>query len=42
MHEIQTITEKYDAAYVREGLESLEGFNQFALTFYKDVTKLYD
>jgi hypothetical protein len=42
MDEIQTITEKYDAAYVRERLDSLEGINQFALTFYKDVAEIYD
>jgi hypothetical protein len=42
MDEIQTITEKYDAAFVREQLDSLEGINQFALTFYKDVAEIYD
>jgi hypothetical protein len=42
MHEIQTITEKYDAAYVRKGLDSLEGIKRFALIFYKDVAEIYD
>jgi hypothetical protein len=42
MHEIQRITDKYDAAYVRERFDSLEGINQFGLTFYKDVAEIYD
>jgi hypothetical protein len=42
MHEIQKITEKYDAAYVGERIDSLEGINQFAFTFYKDVAEIYD
>jgi len=42
MHEIQAIAEKYDAAYVREGLDSLEAINRFAQTFYKDVAEIYD
>jgi hypothetical protein len=27
---------------MREGLNSLEGVNKFALTFYKDVAEIYD
>ena len=42
MDEIRAITEKYDAAYVEEGLTSLEALNLFALTFYKDVAEIYD
>ena len=42
MDEIRKITEKYDEAFVREGLNSLEGINKFALTFYKDVAEIYD
>jgi hypothetical protein len=42
MDEIRGITEKYDDAYVREGLKSLEGINKFALTFYRDVADIYD
>src|SRR5713101_1438467 len=42
MREIETITEKYDTAYVREGLHSLEGIKRFALTFYSDVAEIYD
>lgn len=42
MDEIHQITEKYDVGYVRDGLDSLEGINKFALTFYKDVAEIYD
>ncbi len=42
MHELQQITEKYDAEYVRDGVSSLEAINQFSLTFYKDVAEIYD
>lgn len=42
MDEIRRITEKYDTTYVRESLDSLEGVNQFALAFYKDVANIYD
>lgn len=42
MEEILRITEKYDAHYVREGLDSLTSLNEFALVFYKDVAELYD
>lgn len=42
MDEINKITEKYDVEYVREGLDSLEGVNKFALAFYKDVAEIYD
>jgi Family of unknown function (DUF5677) len=41
MDEIRKIIEKYDGASV-EGLNSLEGINKFALTFYKDVAEIYD
>lgn len=42
MDEIQKITEKYDAAYIRDGLCSLDAINKFALAFYKDVAEIYD
>ena len=42
MHEIFSITEKYDAAYIEQGLISLEALNSFALTFYKEVAEIYD
>ncbi len=42
MDEIQKITEKYDAKYVRDQFDSLEGLNKFALTFYKDVAEIYN
>ena len=42
MDEIRKITEKYDTRYVRDQLNSVEGLNEFALTFYKDVAEIYD
>lgn len=42
MEEIFAITEKYDEAYVREGLDSLEDINKFTTVFYKDVGDIYD
>ena len=42
MEEIHNITEKYDAACVSSGLDSLETINKFALTFCKDVADIYD
>src|SRR5262249_42242569 len=42
MHEIQSITDKYEAAYVRQGLSSLESINKFALIFYRDVADICD
>lgn len=42
MEEIQKLTEKYDADYAREHLDTLEGINAFAITFYKDVAEIYD
>ena len=42
MDEIRIITEKYDAAYVQEGLRSLTSINEFALVFFKDVAGIYD
>jgi hypothetical protein len=42
MGEISRITEKYDDDYVRKGLNSLDGINKFALTFYRDVAEIYD
>ncbi|MGH6847693.1 MAG: DUF5677 domain-containing protein [Methylocella sp.] len=42
MDEIRKITEKYDGAFVREGLSSLQEINKFALRFYKDVAEIYD
>lgn len=42
MEQIREITEKYDAAYVGDGLTSLDRINDFALRFYKDVAEIYD
>jgi hypothetical protein len=42
MDEIRRITEKYDDAYVSQGLGSLEAINKFALVFYRDVAEIYD
>ncbi len=42
MEEILKITEKYDEAFIKEGLTSVETLNKFALTFYKDVAEIYD
>ena len=42
MDEILKITEKYDEAFIKEGLRSVEALNKFALTFYKDVAEIYD
>jgi hypothetical protein len=42
MKEIREIIEKYDKAYVRQGLGSPEQVNRFALVFYKDVAEIYD
>ncbi len=42
MDEIRKITEKYDTAFIRDGLGSLEAINAFALTFFKDVAEIYD
>src|SRR6516162_3851469 len=41
MDEIREIIAKYDDVFVREGLNSLEGVNKFALAFYKDVAEIY-
>ena len=42
MDEIRKIMEKYDAEYVRDRIDSVEGINKFAHTFYKDVAEIYD
>jgi hypothetical protein len=42
MDEILKVTKKYDEAFIKEGLTSLEALNRFALTFYKDVAEIYD
>src|ERR1700683_2848895 len=42
MDEILKITGKYDEAFIKEGLSSVEALNKFALTFYKDVVEIYD
>lgn len=42
MEEIRAITEKYDAEYIEREFNTLEGVNRFALTFYKDVSEIYD
>lgn len=42
MDEILKITEKYDEAFIKEGLGSIQALNKFALTFYKDVAEIYN
>lgn len=42
MRELANITDKYDAAYLERGLDSLESINVFALGFYKDVGEIFD
>jgi len=42
MEELQRITDKYDPAFVKAGLQSLETINGFALTFFKDAAEIYD
>lgn len=42
MDEIQKITAKYDAEYVRDRFGSLGELNSFALEFYKDAAEIYD
>ena len=42
MEEIRAITDKYDAEYVEGELSNLDGLNRLALTFFKDVTAIYD
>lgn len=42
MIEILKITQKYDEAFIKEGLSSAEDLNKFALIFYKDVAEIYD
>jgi len=42
MEELAKITDKYDAAYLAEGLASLEAINVFAVGFYKDVAEIFD
>lgn len=42
MEEIRAITAKYDAEYIERQFGTLEGLNQFALTFYKDAAEIYD
>jgi hypothetical protein len=42
MIELVKLTQKYDEAFIKEGLGSVEELNTFALTFYKDVAEIYD
>lgn len=42
MDEIHSTTQKYNEAYVKAGLESLESLKAFSLVFYKDVATIYD
>lgn len=42
MIELVKITQKYDEAFIKEGLGSVAELNKFALTFYKDVAEIYD
>ncbi len=42
MEEIQNIIAKYDEAYVRDCIESVDDINRYALAFYKDVAEIYD
>jgi hypothetical protein len=42
MDELQAITDKYSPDYIGNQLESLPSLNRFALSFYKDVSEIYD
>lgn len=42
MNEIRSVTEKYDEAYLKAGLDNLVSLKMFSLTFYKDVAAIYD
>lgn len=42
MEELKRITDRYEAAYVAAGLQSLESINVFALAFFKDVAEIFD
>ena len=42
MDEIRNVLKKYDAAYVQQGLSTLQEINKFAYVFARDVAELYD
>lgn len=42
MEELEKITAKYQPDYIGDSFNSLEGINQFALLFFKDVAEIYD
>jgi len=42
MDELQAITDKYTPDYIGDQLESLSSLNRFAISFYKDVSEIYD
>jgi len=42
MEEFEAITAKYQPDYIDDAFSSLEGVNQFAATFYRDVAEIYD
>lgn len=42
MEELRAITDKYQPEYIGDSFTSLDGVNQFAATFYKDVAEIYD
>lgn len=42
LEELQEITEKYDAEYIKNGFATVDELNRFGLTFFKDVAEIYD
>jgi hypothetical protein len=42
MNEFESITDRYDEAFIRDNLGSAEQVTTFAATFYKDVAEIYD
>ncbi|MBU2628383.1 MAG: hypothetical protein KKE61_07190 [Proteobacteria bacterium] len=42
MDEFVNILKKYEKSYIKEHLKDLDNLNVFALSFYKDVSEIYD
>src|ERR1017187_2659611 len=42
MDELQAVMDTYNPDYIVNQLESLPSLNRFALSFYKDVSEIYD
>src|SRR5690606_25792681 len=42
MDELNAITSKYDAQYIRTHLTTSADVSKFAIVFYKDVAEIYD